>query len=63
MTSTLCNLYGQLVFISVYNWFRVVGSLVADIVMQSVKQEGKELFNEIISILFIKHPDEQVGPN
>ena len=57
-------------FFSVYKGFRVVGSLVADIVIQSVKQEGKELFNEMISILSIKqqqndneHPDAQVTPN
>jgi len=50
-------------FFSFYKGFRVVGSLVADIVIQSVKQEGKELFNEMISILSIKHPDAQVTPN
>ena len=50
-------------FFSVYKGFRVVGSLVAAIVIQSVKQEGKELFNEMISILSIKHPDAQVTPN
>ena len=57
-------------FFSVYKGFRVVGSLVAEIVLQRVKQEGKELFNEMISILSIKqeqndkkHPDAQMTPN